>query len=370
MARPVRTRRAEVWYALSLLCAGCGRESSSDQGSGGATDPYANHVVPAADPVPIPVLSHAVIDLDGSLDPASGSLGALRCKPSAAPDGGASNGDAGAEGDAGTSEDAAAFDPDASAAAAGAPSGDAYVPEPSATACVRAFDALADEDFALGTLRFVSEAGATVFAAAAGTVTDVLERNAGNGVYRIRVRLSDDSPFWLEYLHVVDPAVVVGETIEAGTILGAAGPHVVGRSMVGFAVVRDQFVYQRLCPVRYAEPALRERLDSAALAAGISQLCSTTSLVCSETPCTEASVFHELGGDLDQGRGIFQQTCANCHGRTGQSLHGCDPSCSHSAVVSKIIAYEMPPIGDKCIDACADDVAAHLLHDIFPNRQQ
>ena len=152
-------------------------------------------------------------------------------------------------------------------------------------------------------------------------------------------------------------------------MLGAAGPHVAGRGSVGFALVRDHFVYQRLCPLRYAAPALRERLESAALAAGITALCSTTSLACSETPCTELSVFHEHGGDLDQGRGVFQQTCANCHGRTGQSLHGCEPLCRHSVVVARIIAYEMPPIGDKCIDACADDVAAYLLHDIFPNRQ-
>lgn len=234
-----------------------------------------------------------------------------------------------------------------------------------------------------GMFTAITQAGAQVLAPASGVVHELRftshDESSHTDRFRVTIRPSPDSAFFLELHDVVQPVVEAGDEVIAGDLLGQAASHYhESFSAVPFAVVRRQELVQRLCPLRYAEPEFADGYQ-AALAQGNAawpehandSLCVATSLVCVNEPCEQPSDFVTAHGDIDAGRRLYASSCATCHGSEGEgdiapplcSGPSCPcTSCIDHAILAERIAFDMPPEG-SCEGNCAADIAAFILHE-------
>lgn len=191
-------------------------------------------------------------------------------------------------------------------------------------------------------------------------------------MFKLRIRLGEDSAFWHEYLQIKDLTVDVGDVVEPGDVLGRPGDyHDLEHARVGFGVVRHQETFVRLCPSHYATPPVLGELQAAL--AGSNEAfgplwpdpCPQVALACIDAACDAPESFVAVGGDIDRGRRRYDTQCATCHGPNGEGDRG-DPLigcsiCTDQDTLAAYIAAEMPPGGSGCSGTCADDVAAFIL---------
>jgi hypothetical protein len=237
-----------------------------------------------------------------------------------------------------------------------------------------------------GLFTFVTQNGEPVRAASPGVVSDITyidhSHLTHSDIYRVTIRPSKDSAFFLEYRNVKDLKVSEGDTVAAGQALGGAGDYFAAPvGLVSFGVRRAQEVTQRLCPTRFMA-ADQAGIYEAALAVSNeawpalaeASLCSSASLACKsgeDGPCEAPSEFAAADGDIDEGRRIYKTSCASCHGEKGEGGVGpklcagaacsCKDCGSHAELAASIEA-DMPPEG-HCDAKCSADVAAFILHD-------
>lgn len=234
-----------------------------------------------------------------------------------------------------------------------------------------------------GLFTFVTSNDAPVHASAPGVVSDItyVEHSmlTHSDLFTVSVKPSAGSAYWMVYGNVKNLAVAEGDAVTAGQRLGGAGDYFnesVG--LVSFGVRRHQELDQRLCPTRFTTPEL-ETLYQGGLATSNAAwpalahdtLCSSTSLVCTGGKCASPADFAPVRGDIDEGRRIYKEGCALCHGDKGEGAVGpklCFGStcsckdCGDHAALAASIETDMPPEG-YCDPKCADDVAAFILHD-------
>jgi hypothetical protein len=252
-------------------------------------------------------------------------------------------------------------------------------------ACVTPFlhAAASGATYDAGLLTFVTKNGAPVVAAAGGVVSDLtfIEHSmiTHSDVFLITVRPSADSAFFMEYRNVKDLKVGEGDTVAAGDVLGGAGDYFAEPvGLVSFGLRRKQELTQRLCPTPFLGQAA---LDSYQAALGLSNeawadhaspaLCSSASLLCVSGSCELPSDFVPVGGDIDEGRRIYKESCAACHGEQGKGGVGTElcfgtgcscKDCGDHATLAASIEKDMPPEG-YCDARCSANVAAFILHE-------
>jgi Peptidase family M23 len=258
-------------------------------------------------------------------------------------------------------------------------------PKEEERACVTPFQLLPQSGapFDAGLLTFVTKNGEAVHASAPGVVTDItyLEHSmlTHSDLFSISVRSSPDSAYWMEYRNLKNLEVAEGDTVKAGQILARAGDYFdASVGLVAFGVRRQQELTQRLCPTRFTTPEVeslyRAGLDTsnpAWPAYAHDDLCSGASLLCTGGQCEVPADFEASDGDIDEGRRIYKEGCALCHGSKGEggvAVKLCSgPSCkctsctSHPTLAARI-GKDMPPEG-YCDPKCAADVAAFILHE-------
>jgi hypothetical protein len=181
----------------------------------------------------LPVLSHPIVDLAGTYDPASGRLGALDCN---------------------------------------------YVlaTTPDDRWCFNAFGTTAIPGKVIGSFDYKVAAGSEVVAASAGTVERVSDKESADfpGEFEIHIRPSPGSKYLVIYDHVKDIAVAVGQEVVAGARLGTAGIHRTDPKRFGrvelqlnyFPNPRELRETTILCPARFGTPEF-VALHESALAA-------------------------------------------------------------------------------------------------------
>jgi len=252
-------------------------------------------------------------------------------------------------------------------------------------ACMTPFQLLpaSGATYDAGLFTFVTSNDAPVHASAPGVVSDItyLEHSmlTHSDLFTVSVQPSAGSAYWMVYGNVKNLKVAEGDAVPAGQLLGGAGDYFNESSgLVSFGVRRHQELDQRLCPTRFTTPEL-ESVYHAALttsnaawpALAHDDLCSATSLLCTGGKCASPADFAPVHGDIDEGRRIYKEGCALCHGEKGQGSVGpklCfGPTCSckdcgdHAALAASVES-DMPPEG-YCDPKCAADVAAFILHD-------
>ncbi len=238
----------------------------------------------------------------------------------------------------------------------------------------------------LGMFGFVTPNGEPIEAAMPGVVEAVTFSSHSDlthsDLFDVTVRPGPDSAFFLEYQNLKEVAVSPGDAVEAGQRLGVSGDHFapdVGSA--AFVVRREQELLQRLCPERYAEPAVAEDWraslevsNEAFPALPWQQLCSTPSIVCdpARSDCSSPGDFEPVQGDIDAGRRIYARACGGCHGGEGEGGIGppvcvdcgCSDCESHEILAART-EDDMPPEG-YCDPECAADVAAYILFAFRP----
>ena len=233
-----------------------------------------------------------------------------------------------------------------------------------------------------GLLTFVTKNGEPVRAAAAGLVSDLtfIEHSmlTHSDLFAITVRPSADSAFFMEYRNVKDLKVGEGDVVAAGQVIGGAGDYFAKPvGLVSFGLRRKQELTQRLCPTPFMAPGA---VDSHKAALGLSNeawpghasaaLCSSASLLCVSGACEAPGDFMPVDGDIDEGRRIYKESCASCHGEAGKG--GVGPAlcfgascsckdCATHATLAASIEEDMPPEG-YCDARCSANVAAFILH--------
>lgn len=233
-----------------------------------------------------------------------------------------------------------------------------------------------------GLLTFVTKNGEPVRATAGGVVSDLIFMEHSmithSDLFMVTVRPNADSAFFMEYRNVKDLKVGEGDPVAAGQVIGGAGDYfdqAVG--LVSFGLRRKQELTQRLCPTPFLGPA---PLESYNATLGLSNeawpdhasngLCSSASLLCASGSCELPSDFVPVDGDIDEGRRIYKESCASCHGEQGKG--GAGPpvcfgagcackDCTDHATLTASIEKDMPPEG-YCDARCSANVAAFILH--------
>ncbi len=258
-------------------------------------------------------------------------------------------------------------------------------PKEEERACVTPFQLLPQSGatYDAGLLTFVTKNGEPVFASAPGVVSDITYLDHSmlthSDLFTISVRASADSAYWMEYRNLKNLQVAEGDSVEAGQILGKAGDYFdASVGLVAFGVRRRQELSQRLCPTRFTTPEVetlyRAGLDTSNPAwppYAHDDLCSSTSLLCTGGKCEVPADFVAAKGDIDEGRRIYKEGCALCHGTKGEGgvaaklCYG--PSCKCTSCVdhptlAARIGKDMPPEG-HCDARCSADVAAFILHE-------
>lgn len=258
-------------------------------------------------------------------------------------------------------------------------------PKEEERACVTPFQLLPQSGatYDAGLLTFVTKNGEPVSASAPGVVTDITYLDHSmlthSDLFAISVRSNADSAFWMEYRNLKNLQVAEGDTVKAGQIIGKAGDYFdASVGLVAFGVRRHQELSQRLCPTRFTTPQV-ETLYRAALDTSNpawppyahDDLCSSTSLLCAGGKCEVPADFVAASGDIDEGRRIYKEGCALCHGQKGEggvavklcSGPSCKcASCGDHATLAARIGKDMPPEG-YCDPKCSADVAAFILHE-------
>ncbi len=206
--------------------------------------------------------------------------------------------------------------------------------------------------------------GEPIFASAPGVVTDITYLDHSmlthSDLFTISVRPNADSAYWMEYRNLKNLQVAEGDSVKAGQILAKAGDYFdASVGLVSFGVRRQQELSQRLCPTRFTTPEVeslyRAGLDTSNPAwpqYPHDDLCTSTSLLCTGAKCEVPADFVARDGDIDEGRRIYKEGCALCHGSKGEggvAVKLCSgPSCkctscaSHQTLAARI-GKDMPP---------------------------
>ena len=226
---------------------------------------------------------------------------------------------------------------------------------------------------------FVTGAGVRIKAVTPGTVERVVfvahDHLTHSDMFLIVTRASPTSVFAVAYRHVKDVGVRVGNPVVTGQVLGRSGDYFdLAHGRVMLSILRTQVYRQHLCPERFIRPeardAFRRVLEAnreAWPAYADAELCRGVSVFCHADGCLDAPP--ELTyGDLEAGQSIYRSACASCHGIDGGGGVGpplrpdanvlCE-SCDGHRALSARTALDMPPEG-RCVDRCADDVAAFI----------
>ena len=282
-----------------------------------------------------PVLERLPLDVTGPYDPSTARLGSLNCSPVS---------DRPADREMG---------------------------------CFRGFGS-GGSDPARG-VTFVTDAATRIRAVGPGNVEGihflVHDHLTHADMFAIVTRAGPDSAFALEYRHVKNVEVKVGDTVETGQVLGRAGDYFdLEHGKVTLSVLRTQVFTQHLCPERFLSTEARDAVGEvlgahrdAWPAHADAELCHGVSVFCRSDRCAEEPAALAFG-DVEAGRSIYRNACASCHGTDGRG--GVGPplrpdadmpcgSCGAHPALSDRTALDMPPEG-RCVGRCADDVAAFI----------
>ena len=241
-----------------------------------------------------------------------------------------------------------------------------------------------------GFFTFVTPAGTNVYATSGGVISDVKftehSHLTHSDLYTVIIRPYEDSVFFLEHRRIKNLKVDVGDSVEAGLILGDSGDYMTSDfGMVSLGLRRQQELVQRVCPTPYLEGDLQQNLSDALATNSIhwpayahNELCSHYALVCDQTRCELPSDFVPVQGDIDAGRRIYKGSCAGCHGAQGQggiasplcagSHCGCLDCTNHDTLATRVME-DMPPEG-YCDEECAAHVSAFIMHQFVEDQER